>query len=84
MLDEARNILNKHLIFKKSFFGIRSTTKDRRPIVGKHSRIKNLYIINGLGSKGISQAPYCSDKLFNYIENNKEINKEINIKRFIT
>ena len=36
-----------------------------------------------LGSKGISQAPYCSDKLFNYIENNKEIDKEINIKRFI-
>ena len=83
MLDEARNILNKHLIFKKSFFGIRSASKDRRPIIGRHSRIKNLYIINGLGSKGISQAPYCSDKLFNYIENNKEIDKEINIKRFI-
>ena len=41
-------------------------------------------IINGLGSKGISQAPYWSDKLFNYIERNKQIDKEININRFKT
>tara|TARA_B100000579_G_scaffold432103_1_gene448351 strand:+ start:8719 stop:9720 length:1002 start_codon:yes stop_codon:yes gene_type:complete len=84
ILDDARKIIKKKLIFKKSFFGIRSSSKDRRPIVGKHFQLKNLYIINGLGSKGISQAPYCSDKLFNYIERNKQIDKEININRFKT
>ncbi len=84
ILDDARKIIKKKLIFKKSFFGIRSSSKDRRPIVGKHFQLNNLYIINGLGSKGISQAPYCSDKLFNYIERNKQIDKEININRFKT
>ena len=44
----------------------------------------SLYIINGLGSKGVSQSPYCSKELFNYIELNKNLDKEINIERFIT
>ena len=51
-------------------------------MIGRHPKIDNLYIINGLGSKGVSQAPYCSKQLFDYIENRNKINREINIKRF--
>ncbi len=62
--------------------GIRPTTGDRRPLVGEHPEYKNLYIINGLGSRGILIGPYAANKLFNFIENEIVLDKEIDIKRF--
>jgi len=79
---KIKKVINKEFKSLKSYFGIRPASRDRRPLVGKHDIIDNLYIINGLGSKGVSQSPYCSKELFDYIENNKKINKEINIDRF--
>ena len=75
-------VLNEKFKILESYFGIRPASKDRRPLVGKHKVINNLYLINGLGSKGVSQSPYCAKELFDYIENNKKINKDINIDRF--
>jgi len=71
----------KYTIIKKKF-GIRPATIDRRPFVGKHPIFDNLYILNGLGSKGISLAPFCSKELFNSIEQKSKINFEINVKRY--
>ncbi|ARV10324.1 FAD-dependent oxidoreductase [Winogradskyella sp. PC-19] len=62
--------------------GIRPTVGDRRPIVGNHPKIDNLYVLNGLGSRGVMIGPYVAQKLFNLIENNIELDNEINIKRF--
>ena len=82
--DQLKKLIKKKYKIKEYKFGVRPATKDRRPFVGRHSNIKNLYIINGLGSKGVSQSPYCSIELFNYIEYNKNLDKEINIKRINT
>ena len=79
--NQINKIINSDFKILKSYFGIRPASKDRRPIVGKHKIINNLFIINGLGSKGVSQSPYCSKQLFDYIENNKKINIEINTDR---
>ena len=84
LLNKLDEIIKKEYKVKKINFGIRSASVDRKPLVGKHPTIDNLYIINGLGSKGVSQSPYCSKELFNYIELNKNLDKEINIERFIT
>ncbi len=62
--------------------GIRPTFIDRRPLVGNHPKHKNLYILNGLGTRGVLWSPYCSKQLFNYIENKQEVDPEINSKRF--
>lgn len=62
--------------------GIRPTVKDRRPLVGVHSTHKNLYVLNGLGTRGVMIAPYVSEQLYNFIENNVPLDKEIDIKRF--
>jgi len=63
--------------------GIRPTVKDRRPLVGRHSEHKNLYVLSGLGTRGVMIAPYVSEKLFNFIENDEELDLEIDIKRFL-
>jgi len=62
--------------------GIRPSSVDRRPVVGEHPEIQGLGILNGLGTKGVSLAPYISKLLVQYFENGKELDREIDIKRF--
>ncbi|MEE3999762.1 FAD-dependent oxidoreductase [Tenacibaculum sp. FZY0031] len=63
--------------------GIRPTVKDRRPLVGVHPEHSRLAILNGLGTRGVMIAPTVAENLFNHLENNEELDKEINIKRFV-
>ena len=62
--------------------GIRPTVVDRRPLVGKHKFYENLYILNGLGSRGVLIAPTVANALINFIEDKLPLQKEINISRF--
>ena len=62
--------------------GIRPTVVDRRPLVGKHKFHENLYILNGLGSRGVLIAPTVANALINFIEDKLPLQKEINISRF--
>ena len=62
--------------------GIRPTVIDRRPLVGQHKSHQNLYILNGLGSRGVLIAPTVADALINLIEDKLPLQKEINISRF--
>jgi glycine/D-amino acid oxidase-like deaminating enzyme len=67
---------------KEVYFGFRPTVKDRRPILGRHSQYSNLYVFNGLGARGILNGCYFSKILFDYIEDNIPLPKEISIDRF--
>lgn len=62
--------------------GIRPTVKDRRPLVGKHYEKPQLAILNGLGTRGVMIAPTIAKELYNHLENDVELRKEINITRF--
>ncbi|NRB59955.1 MAG: FAD-binding oxidoreductase [Winogradskyella sp.] len=62
--------------------GIRPTVKDRRPLVGAHSKFKNLFVLNGLGTRGVMIAPYVAERLFQFIEENIALDKEIDVNRF--
>jgi glycine/D-amino acid oxidase-like deaminating enzyme len=62
--------------------GIRPTIIDRRPVLGAHQIHKNMFIFNGLGTKGISLAPYFSKELLLHITENKPLDKEVDIARF--
>ncbi len=62
--------------------GIRPTIKDRRPLVGIHPKHKQLAILNGLGTRGVMIAPLMAEKLFDLLEKNIPLEKEINIERF--
>jgi glycine/D-amino acid oxidase-like deaminating enzyme len=62
--------------------GIRPTVIDRRPLVGQHKSHQNLYILNGLGSRGVLIAPTVANALINLIEDKLPLQKEINISRF--
>ena len=62
--------------------GIRPTVKDRRPLVGTHYKHQNVYILNGLGTRGVLLGPYLADKLIQNIENNVPLDTNINVARY--
>lgn len=62
--------------------GIRPTVKDRRPLIGAHEDHQNIYVLNGLGTRGVMIAPYVANELYNFIENNAEFDREIDFRRF--
>lgn len=63
-------------------WGIRPTTPDRRPILGAHPANKKVLIFNGLGTKGVSLAPYFAHQLADWLEGNGDLMTEVNINRF--
>jgi len=63
--------------------GIRPTVKDRRPLAGKHPKYQNLAVLNGLGTRGVMIAPTLAKALYDNLENEIELDKEISIARFL-
>ncbi len=63
--------------------GVRPTVKDRKPLVGVHPKYENLIIFNGLGTRGVTQAPEASKRLFDYLERGIQLPEEININRYL-
>ncbi len=44
---------------------IRPAGFDHKPLLGNHSNYPNLWILNGLGAKGVLLAPWCAEMLIN-------------------
>ncbi|GAA4814129.1 NAD(P)/FAD-dependent oxidoreductase [Litoribaculum gwangyangense] len=82
LLYKLKKLINCEFKVINQVAGIRPTVKDRRPLVGQHPKHKNLYVLNGLGTRGVMMGPYVANKLFGFIENNIPLNVEIDIKRF--
>ena len=61
--------------------GVRPSTKDRRPILGKHPKEDRLFVFNGLGTKGVSLAPYFSKQMAEHLIEGKEIDSLATIER---
>ena len=61
---------------------VRPTVKDRRPLLGVHPEFSNIFIFNGLGTKGASQGPFFADHMTNFLTENTPIDPEVDIRRF--
>ena len=78
LLEKIGKVINLNNVdFLSQKYGFRPTTSDRKPLIGEHPIIKNLYIINGMGSKAVLMAPL----LINELLKNK-VDKSADIKRF--
>lgn len=62
--------------------GVRPTTGDRRPLLGRHKENERLAVLNGLGTRGVMIAPLMAKKLYQFLENGVALDKEIDIARF--
>lgn len=88
--EEAKQELIGHLRVLGDFsydildqqVGVRPTVLDRRPVLGEHKTIKNLYLFNGLGTKGYLMAPTLARELCDFMFEGVPLDKEISIERF--
>ena len=61
---------------------VRPANIDRRPFAGFHPTYKNIGILNGMGTKGCSLAPFFAKQLTDQVIYGSEILAEADIKRF--
>lgn len=80
--DKLRELTTIPFQVRGQDWGVRPTTPDRKPILGCHFEHKNVVIFNGLGTKGVSQAPYFATQLANWLLGKGEIDPQVNIERF--
>ena len=64
--------------------GIRPSVRDRRPLIGIHPEFSNVSIFNGLGTKGVTLAPFLAKEFCNHLIYGKEMNPLVNIKRYFS
>lgn len=61
---------------------IRATVIDRKPLLGIHPLNNKLFILNGMGTRGVLMAPLLSQWLYEYIENQSKLPEAADVKRF--
>lgn len=60
----------------------RPTNMERRPFVGLHPIHSSVGILNGMGTKGCSLAPFFAHQLSNHLLSGSEIYADADVKRF--
>lgn len=83
LLDKLKEMINCDFEVIEHLAGVRPTVKDRMPMIGSNPEHKNMYILNGLGTRGVMLGPSMANALFEFVELNKPLQKEIDIKRFL-
>ncbi len=80
--DKLKSIISCRYKIIKHEAEVRPTVRDRRPLVGQHPEYKQLYLLNGLGTRGVMLGPYLSKFLYDFIENDISLDNEVSINRF--
>lgn len=82
MIEGLNQLLNIPYDIKDHLVGLRPANKERRPFVGYHPIQKNVGILNGLGTKGCTLAPFFAAQLIAQDLNGTPIHPEANLNRF--
>lgn len=61
--------------------GVRPTSSDRRPILGRVS--EHEAVLNGLGARGVLLAPWCAARLAEHLFEGNTLDAELDVERFI-
>jgi glycine/D-amino acid oxidase-like deaminating enzyme len=64
------------------YAGLRPATLERRPFAGMHPVYKNVGILNGMGTKGCSLAPFFARELTDHLVYKQSISPDADIARF--
>jgi glycine/D-amino acid oxidase-like deaminating enzyme len=64
------------------FAALRPATIERRPFVGFHPVQKKVGIFNGMGTKGVSLAPYFAHQFAMHLSAQTQLQQDVDIRRF--
>lgn len=80
--EKLKGIINVPFQLIGHYAGIRPTVRDRRPLAGCHPKYKNLFIFNGLGTKGVLLAPLIASELCSSLMYNQPLDADYSIARY--
>lgn len=79
---QLNNWLKLPYIIQDQWASVRPATVDHKPFAGFHPLHPNIGILNGMGAKGCSQAPYFARSLADNIISGTPIHREADIARY--
>lgn len=62
--------------------GVRLSTPNRKPVLGRHPEVENLHLFTGLGSKGLLYGKFLADHYAKHLTERTPLFKEVDIARF--
>lgn len=80
LLERAQAFVDAPIEVLDQQSGVRPTTRDRRPLLGKIAGGEA--ILNGLGARGVLQAPWCAAHLLDHLFAGKPLDPEVDQARF--
>ncbi len=83
LLAKAEKVLNVKLEVLEEKAAIRPTAVDRRPVIGAHPAHENVFLFNGMGTKGVMIAPYFARQLVGLMYDDTPLDAEVDVKRFL-
>lgn len=73
--------LEKRVTISDQWAGVRTSTPDYKPILGKHPEHNNLHVFTGLGSKGLLYSKFLANHYTDHLIKKTSLFPEISIKR---
>lgn len=81
LLGKLKYLIHNEFAVSGQMAGVRPATHDRRPFIGEHPEIKNMYVLNGLGTKGVFLIPRMCREFVNFMLWDIPLCPEVNILR---
>ncbi len=81
-IQQVSNWLKLPFTVEDHWAAIRPANIERRPFVGMHPYQAQVGILNGMGTKGCSLAPYMAKQLADHLESGSAIHPEAGLGRF--
>lgn len=82
LVDQLHSLLQVPFEVVEHKAAVRPTVKDRRPLVGRHPEFQNLFLFNGLGTKGTSLGPFFAEQFTNFLLKETQLDPAVDLNRF--
>ncbi len=82
LLEKLRTFVSADIEVLAHRAGVRPTVADRRPLLGQHHIHRPLYVLNGLGTRGVMLGATMAKQLYQFIEDGMALDPAVNIQRF--
>jgi glycine/D-amino acid oxidase-like deaminating enzyme len=77
LLNAFNHLSDEPVVVLKQLAGIRPTSHDRRPYIGRNKEFAGIFMFNGLGSKGYLLAPLLAKEFVESILENNPLSEEV-------
>lgn len=81
LLEKAALMVDAVFEVEEHRAGLRPTVSDRRPLLGESGRA-GVYHFNGLGTRGVLNAPLLAEMLAEHLLHGRALDREVSVSRF--